>query len=286
MTIANNFFNQLIGTWENKLDGVWIDESGWNLIAQPQRGENPTKEVNFRVDRMRETIEFERVPPAGSPIRNIGTTGKAGFWDALSYKVSIQTPAGEGIHQEMGHFLLRVMENGETEESFRGEIIRQATIPRANAMMTFGALMRGSLPDAVTSRRVRSFYNGRPRVNDSQTQTEIDLQFSQAQQQVDKFGGPQLDDPLLWLQEQLRDTVIGTDWVFTLTDDANPSQMASGQRVASPVSIGNLLSDFWIGRRDLDGVEQEILQYAQRVDLRFHDVDWPHIAVNTLIKQP
>ena len=30
----------------------------------------------------------------------------------------------------------------------------------------------------------------------------------------------------------------------------------------------------------------DVLQDAQKVDLVFHGIDWPHLAVNTLIKQP
>ena len=62
--------------------------------------------------------------------------------------------------------------------------------------------------------------------------------------------------------------------------------MASGQRVVNPVSIGNLLSDFWLAQRKVNGQTVNLLQYAQKVNLIFHGMEWPHVALNTLIKQP
>lgn len=55
---------------------------------------------------------------------------------AIGHEVSIETPVGDGIHHEIGHFVLKVLESDEIRESLRGNVVRKATIPRANAMMT------------------------------------------------------------------------------------------------------------------------------------------------------
>ncbi len=113
MTIANDFFNRVEGVWQNKLDGQWQDNFGWNFISQPKLNVPGGSDFGMRVDQMRETIEFKKL---GGLARNIGITGEAGFWQAMSYEVSIETPAGVGIRHEMGHFMLKILEGGETRE--------------------------------------------------------------------------------------------------------------------------------------------------------------------------
>lgn len=282
MTVTNDFFNRLTGRWQNKVAGVWKDEFGWNLITQPELGKAGRDDFKVRIDQMRETIEF--MPLAGPPARNIGVSGEAGHWKPTAYRVDIETPAGEGIHQEMGHFLLKVKEDGETAEPLKGQVIRQATIPRANAMMTTGILVPGSVSDAAVAAPL--FYNGKPRSDDPLLQVKIDNAFAAAQATVTADGGPDLEKPLDWLETILRDDVEDIDWVFGFRGDGAPSQMANGQRVVNPVGIGNLFSDFWIAKRKTDAGIIDILQYAQVVDLIFNGMKWPHIAVNTLIKQP
>ena len=281
MTITNDFFDRLEGVWENKLDGQWVDQFGWNLISQPQLGGSGPEDFNIRIDKMRETISFRRLPGSA---RNIGITGQAGFWQGMAYQIDITNPQGDEIHQEMGHFLLQVKEDGETAEELTGTIIRQATIPRANAMMTFGILRPGSISDDVTAQPT-PFYNARPIASPPGFQAIVDAAFEQTRQDVIAEEGPDFSRPLEWLQTILADNVVDIDWTFAFRDNQKPSQMVSGQRVVNPVAIGNLLSDFWIAKRERNGQEIDILQYAQKVDLGFNGTDWPHVAVNTLIKQ-
>lgn len=282
MTIANDFFNRLQGVWQNKLKGEWQDTFGWNFISQPKLDVPGSGDFGMRVDQMRETITFKKL---GGLARNIGITGEAGFWQATAYEVSIETPDGDEIHHEMGHFLLGVLESGQTRENLRGDVIRQATIPRANAMMTSGVLEPGTIGKAIAEQDT-PFYDAKPKVNNVALQELIDTEFAAKQEQVTDSRGPDLARPLDWLKTILEDNPVDRDWVFGFRNDTGPSQMANGQRVINPVSIGNLLSDFWIAKRGLNGKTIETLQYAQTVNLIFHGMDWPHVALNSLIKQP
>ena len=286
MTITNNFFDRLAGNsgrsvWQNKINGEWVDTHGWNFISQPQLNQPGGSDFKMSFDQMRETITFNKLGLA----RNVGITGEAGFWHGVSYEISIERTNGEPIHHEMGHFLLKVKEDGETHDPTRGDIIRQATIPRANAMMTLGELRPGSVTDAVNQNN-SSFYASRPQTNNAKIQAEIDHQFDLIKPLITRLGGPDFDQPLNWLQGILAQEPVGIDWVFEFRHDKQPSQMASGQRVVNPVSIGNLLSDFWIAQRIFeDGEQIDILQYAQKVNLIFHGIEWPHVALNTLVRQ-
>jgi hypothetical protein len=285
MSVTNDFFNRLEGVWQNKLNGEWQDEFGWSVTSQPVVGQAGPSDFNIRIDQMRETIVFKHI---GTP-RNIGVTGETGHWHAMSYQINIETPEGEGIHHEMGHFLLNVLEptdefpRGETPEPFRGHIIRQASIPRANSILTSGILRPGSVADAATV--ATPFYNARPKSLEENFQAFIDAAFNPKNVTVQGNGGPDLTKPLQWLTTIEPDDGTDIDWVFAFRVDEEPSQMASGHRVAGSVGLGNLLSDFWIGRRTHGEEDRHILQYAQKVDLLFNDMPWPHIAVNTLIKQ-
>ena len=236
----------------------------------------------MRVDQMRETVKFKKL---GGIARNVGISGQAGYWQAMAYECAIETPEGAGIHHEMGHFLLKVLEGGETGENLRGDIIRQATIPRANSMMTTGVLEPGTVSDAIALQDV-PFYDSKPKANDAQLQGLIDSELASKQEQVTSLSGPDLQRPLAWLQTVLADGPVDQDWVFGFRHDHGQSQMANGQRVSDPVNIGNLLSDFWMAKRTLKGQTIETLQYAQKVNLIFHNIEWPHVSMNTLIKQP
>ena len=97
-------------------------------------------------------------------------------------------------------------------------------------------------------------------------------------------GGPGFDAPLHWLQEKLPGNEKN-DWGLSFRDDKPQCTMAHGQCVPEPVGIGNLLSDFWIGERTVHGQALPVLHYAERVDILFSDAEWPHVAVNTLVKQ-
>ena len=277
MTIVNQFFDRLEGVWQNKL-ADWLDDLGWNFISQPKLNHPGGSDFEMRFDQMREKIEFKKL---GGQARNIGITGEAGFWQAMSYEISISTPADAAIHHEMGHFLLSVLESGQTHGAVRGEVIRQATIPRANAMMTTGELTQGNIAQAV------EIYDAKPQANGPTLQGQIDTEFAAKQTAIGGLGGPDFQQPLTWLQTKpAAANPVGNDWVFAFRNDTNPSQMAHGQRVVNPVAIGNLLSDFWIGERVIGGTDMDVLQYAQKVNLIFHGIEWPHVAVNTLIKQP
>lgn len=280
--IGNQFFNRLEGTWENRWDGKWLDDLGWNFISQPKRGAKEDSDFEMRVDQMREKIVFTKL---GGTANNVGVTGKVGHWVAMSYEVSIQNPDGEPIHHEMGHFLLKAKnESGEAHKPFKSTIIRQATIPRANAMMTLGELKPGAIdPDPK-----HDIYSALPQAVDPNLQSDIEREFSSKQNIVTQKKGPDLTKPLGWLAgkfKQKQDRPDFEDWVFDFRHDLAPSQMSNGQRVENPVGIGNLLSEFWIGSRKINNTPVHTLQYAQKVDLIFNGMRWPHTAVNTLIRK-
>ncbi len=318
MAAANIFFNKLLandlteGVWQNKLNGSWQDQWGWDFISQPNSGQPGPSDFHMRSDVMRETIKFKKIGVA----RNIGVEGEEGFWESIAYEIDIRNPNindhnshpdGKGIHHEMGHFLLKVKseespeaiphENGRVDveevggSNVSGIIIRQATIPRANSFMTHGKLDIGSIADLSTN-DFNEFYSPKAKsavVNPS-LQSKIDAEISRVQDKVNQQNGPNILELISHIQtvdnNQLGEIKAGTlDWVFSFKEDAEPSQMASGQRVPHPVGIGNLLSDFWVGERVLEGQEIEILQYAQKVNIKFNNTEWPHVAINTLIKQ-
>ncbi|NME72776.1 hypothetical protein [Flammeovirga aprica] len=299
MRPANLFFDMLEGVWQNKLNDQWQDNWGWNFITQPDFENRSFEDFHTGVDPMRETMTFKKIGSA----RNIGEVGEAGFWQSMAYEIDIRNhtfpdpknPDGKGIHHEMGHFLLQVdslEDDADAIVSQRGSdlsgvIIRQATIPRANSFMTHGRLDIESVGKALENSDLDSFYSARTISTRSDLQEKIDIELSDKAIQA---GAPN-PTKLVSLLKQVDEESLGTispgtqDWVFSFRFDRNPSQMASGQRVNEPVGIDNLLSDFWIGKRMIDGQEREILQYTQKVNLIFNGQKWPHVAVNTLIKQ-
>lgn len=281
MPDTDAIFRRLEGTWRNQLGGEWRADLGWNFLTQPRVEEPGTDDFQMRHDVMHEEIVFRHVGVA----RNVGVRGNVGRWRGMAYEIRINNGnTREPIHHEMGHFLLRVEENGDAPLR-QGTVIRQATIPRANAMMTLGMLHLGSV-GAAAGGSSRGFYGARPEsLRDPGFQQRIDVEFDAKNEMIQGKGGPDFTKPLAWLASKFQDSVASQDdWVFGFRDE-RPSQMASGQRVEMPVTIGKLFSDFWLGRRKHEGADVDVLQYAQRVDLRFHGVRWPHVSLNTLLKQ-
>ena len=301
---AIDFFELLEGTWENKIDGKWRDDLGWNLISQPKLEPTPNPRFPPRPDpsyakfeihtmQMQEKIEFRSLE---QPLRNVGRSGKAGFWLAKPYEVVIHNAKkSEGekhelIHHEVGHFMMKVKnDKGEEERKNAVDIIRQATIPRGNAMLTSGKLRSTSIREAQGKYNAKPSImsvNPTPAVNLSQQ--KVDDAFKEAWRYVLERGGPDFTKPLEWLAKWFPEKPAGSfeDWVFEFRHNEPPSEMSSGQRVEKPVNIGHLLSEFWVSQRKINDSPQTLLQYAQVVDLEFHGFKWPHVAVNTLIKQP
>ena len=288
--ITDSFFELLEGTWQNTLSpqkikadsSQWRDNFGWQIIGQPKAGEAGQFEFSF--DRMRETITFK---PLSGAARNVGVSGEEGFWRSMKYDVEIINPSLAHIHQEVGHFLMKVIKKQDgnfTSEAFEGNILRQASIPRANAMLTSGVLSPKSAKDFVDANQQNPFYNATPSSSDNELQQKVRLAFDSVNRDIIGSGGPDFTQTTQFIIDTDPGTKIKNDWEFDFRINASPSEMVSGQRVNNHVSIGNLLSDFWIGSRLIDGVEREILQYTQQVDIHFNGTIWPHVAVNTLIK--
>ena len=88
---------------------------------------------------------------------------------AIGHEVSIETPAGVGICHEMGHFVPKILQGGETREDLRGNVVRRATIPRANAMMTTTELKPGTIADAIGEQDT-PFFSAKLQANDDALQ--------------------------------------------------------------------------------------------------------------------
>ena len=299
---ALDFFNMLEGTWENKLNGGNRPSFGWTVIIQPELGNPKDRDFSVCALQMQETITFR---PSGV-VRNVGISGDAGFLKGMAYEINIDNACalpchdgksrhgeGKAIHQESGHFLIKVSdETGGSPvqgESSDATVIRQAVIPRANAMMSTGRLKPGSLQD-VAGGGMDDFYSSKPEISDSELQSKLDAALDAVQGTVNSRGGPDLQKPLEWLNNVLANEgweATGVDWVFNFSDVEELLKMHSAHRVNNPIGVGPLFSDFWIGTREDQNSKEEItvLQYAQKVNLEFGGVSWPHVALNTLIKQ-
>jgi len=184
INIGNDFFDRLEGTWQNRSSGRWLDDLGWNFISQPKRHAPDQSDFEMRFDQMRETIVFRKLDGTAN---NVGVTGKIGHWVAMAYEISIQNRDEEAIHHEMGHFLLKAKDStGEAHVPLGSTIIRQATIPRANAMMTLGVLKPGEIDPN------NDIYDATPHTLDPNLRTEIEREFASKQAAINQANGPDL----------------------------------------------------------------------------------------------
>ena len=293
---AKQIFELLVGTWKNMLDCEWMPELGWNFIIQPRPTPYKPTDAKFmiRYMQMLETLEISSLKDP-DPLRNVGLTGEAGSWLAKYYETYIEDAnkevedgKHEFLHQEVGHFLMNVTnKEGDTKKDDKAPIIRQATVSPTNTTLTTGKIKRGEIKDA------KDIYDARPHAISGFIPSFIDpekinKEFEKTKDEIDRKGGPDFTKSLKWLRERYQDRVAGgfEDWVFHFGNKWPSPEMVSGQRVADTVHTCNLRSDFWISQREIKGSPQTLLQYAQVIDLEFHGFKWPHVVVNTLIKQP
>lgn len=261
------------------LPGSWVG-GGFNLISLPDRADNKT----FRL-KLNATVETLTFTPIGGPIPNRGSVQGDIMLHGLHYLQQVSDAVTfEGLHLEPGLWL-NVPPTSDPDVP-HDTIVRQSTIPHGDSLLalsTFLATVAGGPTIApVSSTPTRVDHKPLPfgYFNDSSTPTPLPP------------GIPEgaIENPNIVLTSKL-DSQAKQGMEISKTVVIEVSTHPVGKIVNIPFIDKNaeatrLDAIFWIETVvQPDGTEFMQLQYTQTVNLRFDEIDWPHISVATLVKQ-
>ena len=252
--------------------GTWVGSRGWNLIAVPQGG----KGFTLLVRPITETMTFT---PVGALVPNRGGAVGTLLIPALHYDLRVaDAETNEPMHIENGMWLL-------LNDPPSSQVARLSTIPHGDSVLAIGS---------------QSVIQGPPPIPNNSafpdTGKPAPAGYTDAYQRL-VTPGFLTKNP----NQTLKDVIKKQKIVKTVM--LSVSTVPSGGIVNIPfvvqhANLTKFTSMLWIETvqvKDKTGKvsEFEQLQYSQQADLhflpRFDDpkrlIMWPHISLNTLLKQ-
>lgn len=261
------------------LVGNWNGNSGWNLIAVP----SSTGGFELLIQNFSEKIVFT---PVGAPVPNRGGHSEQ-FIVGLMYELTVIDKSTQGVlHVENGMWLnLSDIEKQQLEMQGQFPVCRQSSIPHGDVVIALGSATQSS---------------GVPPIADINTLPDAGSKAPLGY--ADPYlntGFPNFNaaNPNAMLKEVLASQQIGK--VMTLDVDTNnpDSSINNIPFVDLHVKPSRFQSTLWIEEvLNSDGSTAfQQLQYSQQTDLNFlrkAEADgpgglimWPHVNVNTLVKE-
>ena len=280
---------QLIGTWKNApLTDQSKISTGWNVISVP--GVPPEQLFVYEVIPYSETFTFS---PVAIQAGNRAIQDQTIF--GIMYQqdiVSVCTTdfcnergfsAGTPIHAETG-LLLHI-----TDHNGGYSLARLATIPHGNTLLALGGFETG----APTDNNFIPPSPATPTALDG-SGTGINNGYTDQVVMFNRFQFPGIfnqADPNSFLTETLGNSVITDMTTISMSTRAENSDagILNIPFIQSNANATSMDFTFWI--QTIKGQAAPQLQYTQTINLVFPPsgtvtpVVWPHITINTLVKQ-
>jgi hypothetical protein len=265
-----------------ELPGTWVG-SGFSLISRPDQGHDG-KPFFLELNETRETLSFTEI---GAPIPNRGTGQDDIFFQGVHYLQQISDTVTKGaLHLEPGMWL----NIPATQDPVAGPtVVRLATIPHGDALLAQGTslvVQGGPKIDVENSVPINS---AGPDIGKPVTGAKYLEPFTTTPLPPNIPAGA-IANPNVVLTEAIKNQKIVETTVLIVDTTAPVGGFAGGIEnipfVVRNANATSMKAIFWIEKVEREGGHGHFLQlqYTQRVILNFLDIDWPHIAVATLIK--
>ncbi|CAB9528211.1 expressed unknown protein [Seminavis robusta] len=276
------------------LVGTWTGEQGINIVAVPSRRSNPSDFGKFEliVRPYRETLT---ITPIEGPVRNRGGNLDQ-FVGAVAYEQTVTATDHhpETIHVENGMlFYLEDIQNYSDgspvltkEETPLYSVARSASIPHGNSALLLGTHRKYRGPPSI------HYISALPPNIGSKAPPEF----------VRPYYRPlNIANPNEYLQRAVSAQTILETTQFSM-DSRNSGIVSNVPFLTSRADTTGFQCDFWLERvqqQDTAARKSSLqLQYSQVIDIDFHKpivsspdeddgslIRWPHVTVNTLVKQ-
>lgn len=271
-----------------RLVGTWSGTRGWNLIAVPKPG--PREGFTLLIRPYYETITFA---PLGALVPDRGASEILNIF-GLEYSLRVSDLlTNEPLHLETGMWLY----TNDPQAPDSPTIVRQAVVPHGNSVLALGSSWQTSGPPAISV--LDTFPVGRP--TDPPNPGYTDPYTFPPPPDVPGQPGFNVHDANEVLREAIKDqNILST---LTLSVSTRPPGGGGGivnipfiQQNANPTTFD---ATFWIEtvENPVTGEQVDQLQYSQQTNLEFIKcrsqcsddgsglIVWPHVNVNTLVRQ-
>lgn len=255
------------------LPGTWSGSKGWNLIAVPHKND-----FTLLVRPYIETITFE---PIGALVPN-RAANETMLIPGLAYQLRIaDAETNEAMHMENGLWLLL----RDPASPTAAQIARQSSVPHGDSLLALGT------STVASGRPVIPILDSLPHTGAGAPPGYTDPYLTPIQGFNKKNPNEALDQ-VLGQQAAAGQTVASTTTIHVSTTP--PGGIVNIPFIAHNADARHFACTCWIETvQDSAGAYFEQLQYSQQTDLyflpRFDDpsrlILWPHINVNTLVKQ-
>jgi len=253
------------------LIGTWTGSSGWNIIAVPDRN----KKFGYKVI-VQPIIETMTFSPIGGSILNRGFDQNQEV-SGLSYQIQVSdAETDQALHFENGMWLVL----------YRGRVARLASIPHGDTALMIG----------------KSFTIKEEPEIDTSLSPLPDLKFKKNKAYLKPYFDKQKEFEgridVLNPNNNLIDMLEGKEVSKTLVLDVSTANKGGIQNIPFITKHANvplLESTYYLEdvKDKKTGKTFQQLQYTQNTIIEFQDnkekrgkkISWPHIDVNTLIKQ-
>jgi hypothetical protein len=295
------------------LPGIWVGD-GFNVVSLPDFATGPgTFQVKARPTK--ETLTFSKF---GGKIPNRGEKEDIFFLGMNYLQIVSDGLTNEGMHFEPGLWLNMPSNDpaADPNDPTQRLLVRQGTIPHGDAILALSTnLVHLNTPptSAAPNPNDPKFENlTTVPIPDAGIPAPTTTPFTNAQAALPStppLGAGVVNVPDLALAGQLaalkalgntivdnKVLIISTDVPVPAPTPADATAKLSGGVVNVPFVVQNanalkLDAIFWIETfrptgGDPDGSDDfMVLQYSQRIILRFGPINWPHVSVATLFKQ-
>lgn len=277
------------------LQGTWVGNTGFNLVAVPSRGSSPDETGDFRLI-TNDYTEILTFTNPGAPAPNKGGNMDQ-FVAALEYNQRVSDKKNnELLHVENGMFLNLndIVDNNGKFHRPTFPIARSGTIPHGNSIMLLGAM-------PVSTSGAPSIPKVDPRPDDI-GKFEGGFNDYKGSTYAPYPDGNEALKRVLAQQKKDKLNIIETiTFGFNSKNEGGITNVPFGVDRAETISMD---ATFWLERVENDkGNFFYQLQYSQNIIILFHRkfgkdnkpkpgenrrdhlIAWPHITVNTLVKQ-
>ena len=257
------------------LVGKWVGTgNGWNVIAVPDKD----KTFNLEVHQFNEVID---VRLGATTVPNKGGPAGLQVTRALEYNLHVtQVGTGAGLHIENGMWLM--IDDSQTPDSTKTPIVRQSIVPHGNSILMLGEAFNDNGPPPIPKISTLPLDSKhQPITNATYTKQYNDL----AKKSVKNGGFPDVLNPNQTLLDALEGTTVHNTITLNVSTD-NDGGIANIPFIDKHADAVSFASTLWIETiTDDKGAQKQQLQYSQLTLIFFDNVFWPHVDVNTLVKQ-